>query len=309
MENYISANGKPRVIPKGLLVAIGGNEDKINDQQILSTILSLVKKQKKHIEIITTASRYSEEAGEAYFKAFARDSDHIVGSMHITSREQAADISLVKRITAADIIFFTGGYQLRITSVLGGSPIEKELLRRYEQECCIIAGTSAGASAMSKTMIYGGEERVALRKGTINVTTGLGLIDNAIIDTHFVERGRFSRLMQVVSTNSGNTGIGLGEDAAIIIESGCILRAIGSGVTVILDGQYRKHTNIAEIIADEAIAIENLVIHTIVNGYGYDLCEKKYLKPEDLKWLNPVESEENTHENTGNESDTRPQLL
>lgn len=299
----LSSMNKPRIIPKGLLVAIGGNEDKIKDLQILYTILSLVKKQKKTIEIITTASRYSDEAGEAYFKAFA-NIDHTVGSMHISTREQAADISLVQRITEADIIFFTGGYQLRITSILGGSPIEKELLRRYEQDECIIAGTSAGASAMSKTMLYGGEGRIALRKGTINVSTGLGLIDNAIIDTHFVERGRFSRLMQIVSTNSRNTGIGLGEDAAIVIEGGRILRAIGSGVTAILDGQHIKHTNIADIDADEPIAIENLVIHTIVNGYGYDLCEKKFLKPDDLEKLKLVESEANTHENSGAESDS-----
>ncbi len=297
-----SSNSKSRITPKGKLVAIGGNEDKIKDLQILYTILSLVKKQKKNIEIITTASRYSDEAGEAYLKAFA-NIDHTVGSMHITTREQAADINLVRRITEADIIFFTGGYQLRITSILGGSPIEKELLRRYEQDDCIIAGTSAGASAMSKTMIYGGEGKVALRKGTINVSTGLGFIDNAIIDTHFVERGRFSRLMQIVSTNSSNTGIGLGEDAAIVIEGGRILRAIGSGVTAILDGQLLRHTNIADIDADEAIAIENLVIHTIVNGYGYDLCEKKYLRPEDLEKLKLGESEDNTHENNGTKSD------
>ena len=136
---------------------------------------------------------------------------------------------------------------------------------------------------MSKTMICGGDSREALRKGTINVSSGIGLIDNAIIDTHFVERGRFSRLMQIVSMNPSNTGIGLGEDAGIIIEGGCILRAIGSGITVILDGQHLEHTNVADIYFDEAIAIENLIIHTIVNGYGYDLCEKKYLKPDNLK--------------------------
>jgi cyanophycinase len=285
------------ILPKGLLVAIGGNEDKEYDLRILYTILSLVKKQKKNIEIITTASRYSEDAGKAYYKAFTNESDHTVGLMHITTREQANDISLLQRITAADVIFFTGGYQLRITSVLGGSLIEKEILRRYEEDYCIIAGTSAGASAMSRTMIYGGEGKTALRKGTVKVSAGMGLIDNVIIDTHFVERGRFSRLMEVVSMNSSITGIGLGEDAAIVIEDGCILKAIGSGVTVIMDGQHLRHTNVADISFDEAIAIENLAIHTIVNGYGYDLCNKKYLKPDDLEKLNMLESEANTHEN------------
>lgn len=277
--------------PKGILVAIGGNEDKEYELRILSTILSLVKKQRKNIEIITTASRFSEEAGKAYHKAFTRESDHTVGLMHITTREQANDANLLQRITDADVIFFTGGYQLRITSVLGGSLIEKEILRRYEQDYCIIAGTSAGASAMSRTMIYGGEGKTALRKGTVKVSAGMGLINNIIIDTHFVERGRFSRLMEVVSMNSGITGIGLGEDAAIVIEGGCILRAIGSGITVIMDGQHLKHTNVAEIDFDDAIAIENLVIHTIVNGYGYDLANKRYLKPEDIERMDRNESE------------------
>ena len=278
--------------PKGLLVAIGGNEDKEYERHILSTILSLVKKQRKNIEIITTASRYSEDAGKEYFKVFTKESDHSVGLMHISTREQANDMSLLQRISAADVIFFTGGYQLRITTVLGGSLIEREILRRYEQEHCIIAGTSAGASAMSRTMIYGGEGKTALRKGTVKVSAGMGLVENVVIDTHFVERGRFSRLMEVVSMNSGLTGVGLGEDAAIVIEHGCILRAIGSGITVIMDGQLLKHTNVAEIEFDEAIAIENLVIHTIVNGYGYDLEEKKYLKPIDLYQLEHTKREE-----------------
>ena len=150
---------------------------------------------------------------------------------------------------------------------------------------------------MSKTMICGGDSSEALRKGTINVSTGIGLIDNAIIDTHFVERGRFSRLMQIVSMNPSNIGIGLGEDSGIIIEGGCILRAIGSGITVIIDGQHLKYTNVANIDSDESIAIENLIIHTIVNGYGYNLFEKKYLKPDDLKKMNLIESEVNTNEN------------
>lgn len=118
----------------------------------------------------------------------------------------------------------------------------------------------------------------------------MGLIDNVIIDTHFVERGRFSRLMEIVSMNPNNMGIGLGEDAGIIVEDGCILRAIGSGITVILDGSHLKYTNVANIDSDDAIAIENLLIHTMVHGYGYDLSRKKYLKPEDLsKWIRTKE--------------------
>jgi cyanophycinase len=285
MNKYSVYKSRNSIIPKGVLVAIGGKENKKHDSEILSTIINLIKKQKKKIEIITTASQDPKDAGDVYSKVFAKDNNHIVGLLHISTREQASNAELLLRITEANVIFFTGGDQLRITSILGGSPIEKEILRKYQEEFCVISGTSAGASAMSKTMICGGDSSEALRKGTINVSTGMGLIENAIIDTHFVERGRFSRLMQIVSMNPSNIGIGLGEDSGIIIEGGCILRAIGSGITVIIDGQNLKYTNVANINSDEAIAIENLIIHTIVNGYGYDLCKKMYLKPEDLKNL------------------------
>lgn len=297
MNSQTAPLSKKSMIPKGLLVAIGGKEDKENDLQILSTVMSLVNKEKKKIEIITTASQHPKEVGSDYYRIFTKDPNHTVGLLHISTREQAADVSFLERISEADVIFFTGGDQLRITSILGGSPIEGEILRRYREEFCIIAGTSAGASAMSKTMINGGDSREALRKGTINVSSGIGLVDNAIIDTHFVERGRFSRLMQTVSMNPRNTGIGLGEDSGIVIEEGCILKAIGGGITVILDGQNLEYTNVANINSDESIAIENLVIHTIVDGYGYDLCRKKYLKPDDLRRMHLGESEENTNEN------------
>ena len=297
MNNQASQGLQNRNKPKGILVAIGGNEDKRYELQILSTVLSLAKAQTKKIEIITTASLYPKEVCKEYYQAFSKDPNHKVGLMHISTRKQASDVHLLKRITAADIVFFTGGDQLRITSVMGGSLIEKEIQRKYRDELCVIAGSSAGAAVMSKTMIVGGDSSEALRKGTIGISTGMGLIDDVIIDTHFVERGRYSRLMEIVSMNPINTGIGLGEDAGIVVEDGCILRAIGSGITVILDAAHLKYTNVANIASDEAIAIENLVIHTMVQGYGYDLSRKKYLKPEDLEILDQEKSEGKCDEN------------
>lgn len=283
MNNNPSIKVNQSIIPKGILVAIGGNEDKKYELKIFKTMMSLVKKKKITIEIITTASRYPEEAGMDYYNVFTRNKDNKVELMHIKTREDAYDSKYLDRIKAADIIFFTGGDQLRITSILGGTLIEKEIIRRYINEFCIISGSSAGATAMSKTMICGGDSSEALRKGTVNISTGLGLIDNVIIDTHFIKRGRFSRLMAIISMNPSSIGIGLGEDSGIIIENGNIIRAIGNGITVVFDGQDLKHTNVADINSDEAIAIENLKMHTIVNGYGYDLNENKYLKPEDLE--------------------------
>lgn len=271
-----------KYLPMGLLVAIGGREDKEDDLEILTTLVSLVDNKIPKVEVITTATNFPQETGEEYIAAFSKEEEISVGILNIENRETAANPEYLKRIKSADIIFFTGGDQLRITSILAGSPIIEEIKRRYLEEFCIIAGTSAGAAAMSRTMIYGGDSSEALQKGAVNLGDGLGLIDNLIIDTHFVERGRFSRLMQVLSINPTNLGIGLGEDAGIIIEKGHIIKAIGKGVVVIFDGQNLKYSNVADISYDEAIAMENMIVHTISSGYGYDLRTRKYLRPEDL---------------------------
>ncbi|MDZ7822358.1 MAG: cyanophycinase [Candidatus Marinimicrobia bacterium] len=276
-------------IPQGLLVAIGGREDKEEDLEILSTLVSLVNAEVPKIEIITTATSSPEETSQEYIAAFSREGKSSVGILNIDSREAAVEPELLERIKAADIIFFTGGDQLRITSILAGSPIIDEIKRRYLEEHCIIAGTSAGAAAMSRTMIYGGDSSEALKKGSVNLGDGIGLIDNVIIDTHFVERGRFSRLMQVLSINPTNVGIGLGEDTGIIIEKGHIIKAIGNGLVVIFDGQDLKYSNVADIRYDEAIAMENLIVHTIVDGHGYDLRARKYLRPRNLNRITGLE--------------------
>jgi cyanophycinase len=271
------------IIPNGVLVAIGGNEDKEHDLDILRELVSLVDK--PVIEVITTASEIPEESGHRYEKAFEKIGDNSFQLMHIRTREEAVNEDYVRRIKDANIIFFTGGDQLRITSILGGSHILNTIVEKYHREECIIAGTSAGASAMSETMIYGGESSEALLKGTVNMTAGIGLVKNIIIDSHFIKRGRFSRLMQIVSSNPGHIGLGLGEDTGVIMQYGQIIRAFGSGLVVIFDGQHIRYTNITTIDDNEAIAVENVHVHTLVKGHGYDLSRRKYLKPSDMQCL------------------------
>ncbi|MBN1539273.1 MAG: cyanophycinase [Candidatus Thermoplasmatota archaeon] len=271
--------------PSGILVAVGGNEDKKHNLFILRAITSLLRKENVKIEVITTASEVPEEVGKMYVKAFSKIGGNSLNLMHIKKRDEGEDPDFIRRIGEADIIFFTGGDQLRITSILGGSSILKEVRRKYFSEKCIIAGTSAGATAMSETMIYGGTSSEALLKGNVHFTAGMGLIDNVVIDSHFIKRGRFSRLMQLMSMNPGHLGIGLGEDTGIVIEKGHIIKAIGTGLVVIFDGQHIRSTNVTKIKDGEAIAIENVHVHTIVKGFGYDLRERKYLKPEDVECI------------------------
>ncbi len=268
--------------PRGFLVAIGGNEDKEYDLEILTTLLSLVDSDCPKIEVITTATSLPIETGQEYVDAFSKKGKSSVGILNIADREGASNQKFLKRIKTADIIFFAGGDQLRLTSILGGSPVIEEIKRRYREELCIIAGTSAGAAAMSRTMIYGGDSSEAHQKGSVKIGEGIGFIDNIVIDTHFVERGRFNRLTHVVCLNPANLGIGLGEDTGIIIEKGHIVKAIGAGLVVIFDGLNLKYSNVADIKFEEAIAMEHLLVHTIVDGHGFDIKTRKYIRPGDL---------------------------
>lgn len=277
-----------RKTPKGILVAVGGNEDKDHDLFILRRIISLVDKEGPEpvtIELIPTASEIPKEVAKSYEQAFSMIDGCKLNIMHIKSREEAHDPALLKRIKQADVVFFSGGDQLRITAILGGSPVLKEVRKRFYHEGIIVAGTSAGAAAMPETMIYGGTATEALLKGAVHMTAGMGLISRVIIDSHFIKRGRFSRLMQIISSNPGHIGLGLGEDTGVIIEKNRYLKAIGSGLVVVFDGQDLRYSNITDVSEGEAIAIENIRVHTIVKGYGYDLKRRKYLKPEDMECL------------------------
>jgi cyanophycinase len=172
---------------------------------------------------------------------------------------------------------FSGGNQLRLAATFGGTQFLRILLERYEKESFVIAGTSAGAMAMSNTMIYEGNATRAHLKGEVKITTGLGFIDDVIIDSHFEKRGRFGRLSQAVASNPACIGIGLGEDTGMLITDGGKMEAIGSGLVIIIDGQDIQHCNIADIPEGNPISIENLKVHFCEKGNGYDLQARKFV--------------------------------
>jgi cyanophycinase len=279
-ENFINA-----VLPKGVVVAVGGNEDKEHSLYVLRRMVSLIKKRSILIEVITTASEMPEETSKMYQRAFDKISNTTVQFMHIHTREQAEDNQYIQRLKECHIIFFAGGDQLRITSILGGTIFLKTILNKFYTEDCIVAGTSAGATAMSQTMIYDGESSEALVKGAVKITAGIGLIQNVVIDSHFIIRGRFSRLMEIITSNPGHIGIGLGEDTGIIIRKGCLIEAMGNGLVVIFNGKHIRYSNISSIDTGEAIAVENMQVHTLVDGYGYDIINEKFLIPIQLDKL------------------------
>lgn len=277
--------------PKGILISIGGNVDKgtadeseyekINklnffEDGILRRILSEMKGTDSVVEVITTASEIPEEVGQNYVEAFARLGCNSVGVIHIKNREDALQQTYIDRINAADGVMFTGGNQLRLTMIFGGTEFLRVLTERYNNEAFVIAGTSAGAMAMSNTMIYEGASHEALLKGKVKITTGLAFIKDVIIDSHFVKRGRFGRLAQAVSSNPGCIGIGLGEDTGVLVRNGNELEAIGSGLVLLFDGHEIRHSNIADIEDGMPISIEHLVVHVLAQPNHYLVQERKF---------------------------------
>lgn len=277
--------------PVGHLVAVGGAEDKGTDLEkgilernrlnffelgILKTIVSLINNEAPRVEVITTASSIPDEVAENYRDAFAKLGCSEVGHMRIRNREDASQPEYIERLEKCNCIMFSGGNQLRLSSIFGGTQFLDKLREKYQQENFLIAGTSAGAMAMSSTMIYEGNAAVANLKGEVKITTGLGLLQNVIIDTHFDKRGRFNRLAQGVAAQPGAIGIGLGEDTGVIVSEGHELKAIGSGSVVIIDGRNIEYNNIADIDFGKPISVENIIVHIMSKGDIYNLETRKF---------------------------------
>lgn len=278
---------------KGKLIAIGGNEDKGTEPepnfqqknnlnffelQILSRIVQECRNNKDaHIEVITSASSIPFEVGENYEHAFGKMGCTNVRMMHIRDRAEAQLPEYVERIRNCDGVMFTGGNQLRLSTIFGGTEILTTLHERLQSEDFVIAGTSAGAMAMSNTMIYQGSSAGALIKGEVKITTGLAFIKDVIIDSHFDKRGRFGRLAQAVASNPSCIGIGLGEDTGVLIRENNHLEAIGSGLVIIVDGHSIRHSNIADLAEGSPISIENLVVHVMTKGNAYELQQRKFM--------------------------------
>jgi cyanophycinase len=278
---------------RGKLIIIGGAVDKGSftetdlDKNVANNlnffeagILRRMLVESKHkensrIEVVTTASKIPREIGPEYIKALNHLGANNVDVLHIEKREQAIDPEVLERLVAADVVMFTGGDQLRLTSILGGTAFHDILLEKYHNEDFIYAGTSAGAAAASNNMIYQGSSHEALLKGEVKITSGLGLIDGVIIDTHFVQRGRIGRLFQAVVGNPRTLGVGLGEDTGLLITENSKMEAIGSGLVIIVDGRQIKDTNLTEIELGQPISVNNFSVHVMSKFDTYDLKSHK----------------------------------
>lgn len=272
--------------PKGCMLAIGGREDKgtkelseeqnknadFESEEILKYFVSTLKGSDPMVLVVPTASTEPEESSKDYIEEFHKLGIKKVEVLDIRNRMDARKPEFLEMVERAAGIMITGGDQLRLTSILGGSPVLQLMKERYTyDEGFIIAGTSAGAAAMSTPMIYEGETQGGYIKGDVRITTGLEFLKNVAIDTHFIQRGRIVRVSQCIATNPGCIGIGLEEDTAICVTKGNEVKVLGSGLVTIVDGLGITETNIYEIKTGEPFSVRDMKVHLLASGDTYSL--------------------------------------
>ncbi|ARS34694.1 cyanophycinase [Pontibacter actiniarum] len=274
---------KEAPVPKGRLLAIGGHESKGNgdkseeqernqdfeSEEILKFFVSKLKGSNPTVALVPTASSIPDKMVAEYKKVFKELGIDNLEVLDIRSRSDAAEESHLQVVEKAAGIFFSGGSQLKLTSILGGTRLLQLMKERYTYEDILVAGTSAGAMALSTPMIYEAMTQGGYIKGDVRVTTGLEFMKNVAFDTHFIQRGRLVRMAQCIVTNPGCIGIGLEEDTAVYVTEGREMEVLGSGLITVVDGMGMDCTDIYKITTGEPFSVRSLRIHLLSSGEKY----------------------------------------
>ena len=271
---------------KGVLIPIGGNEDKGLDQSenytrdfisdgILSHVVREAGGEKANIVIVPTASSIPIEVAENYLHGFSKLGCHNLHVLDVRKPGQCDQPKALRLLEEADCVMFSGGDQSKIAKNFGGSKAHDLLLERYTHEHFVIAGTSAGAMAMSREMVAGGSSQESLYKGAVKMRSGMGVISGLIIDTHFIRRGRFGRLAEAVAIHPHLLGLGLAEDTGIIIKNGNEFRVIGSGMVILFDPSKLTHNSHKVLDEGIPISLSNLIVHILANNDFFTISDRK----------------------------------
>ena len=273
-------------VPSGILVLIGGKENKGEEKpeekekpqnfvrlEILKAFVDLINKKNPVIEVITSASSDAEELFDDYRKVFEELGIKEIGHIHHTIRREVLEDSLLERLKKANGVFFAGGDQLKYTYLYGGTSFLTFLKQRYINDNIVIAGTSAGAMCLSTPMIYAGNAEKQELGGEIRITTGLEFMRDVCIDTHFVHRGRFVRMAQVIATNPTCIGMGIEEDTAVVVRNGVEGQVIGTGIIIVIEGFGIAETNIEDFNNKKPLTIRDLKVHILS-------CDDTYIIPQ-----------------------------
>ena len=254
----------------GHLVIIGGGEDKQNDMTILKRFVELCGGPDAKIVVITAASSVAENMWDTYDRAFADLGVTRHSHLHLQNRHDANDERHIRDVVDADGIFMTGGDQKRLLAIIGGTALDAEMHAALKLRGACIGGTSAGASAMSGHMLAQGRAELHPEKGSVSLGAGLGFLHKVVIDQHFSERQRLSRLLSIVAQNPYLQGIGIDEDTALVVERGVGIEVVGQGAVTVVDGRTMS-TNVAEIADHETPELIDVRLHLLPAGSKYAL--------------------------------------
>jgi cyanophycinase len=254
---------------RGHLFIIGGAEDREEDKVVLARFVELAGGKTARVAVLTAASNYHDEVWAMYDQAFGQLGVKHRAPVVIDSREEANDEARAQMIYEADAVFMTGGDQMKLLSLIGGTRIDRAMHRSLREHGACIAGTSAGASAMSEHMLYeGGNRDTQPTKGTVQIAAGLGFMRRVVIDQHFSERQRLGRLLAVVAQNPYLLGAGIDENTALIVEPGLGLEVVGDGAVTILDGREML-SNFLDAERHEQLELTNVKLHLMPAGARY----------------------------------------
>jgi cyanophycinase len=272
---------------KGPLIIIGGGEDKEGERTILREVAKHIGGGK--LVLATVASHEPEGYFEAYQKAFADLGVTDLVEIYVKDRAETLDPEKLRLFDGAAGVFFSGGDQLRISSQIGDTPIEQRV-REIHDRGGLLAGTSAGASVMSETMLVKGTSGESYKIGDLHMAPGLGLVRDVIIDQHFAERGRFGRLFGAVAHNPRELGIGIDEDTALVLEDERFV-VIGSGCVYVVDGAGVTQSNIAEAEPERALSMYDIRMHVLSSGDAFDLGKRRPEEVPDVQKSHAIEAQ------------------
>lgn len=261
----------------GPLVLVGGAEDRMGEARVLREFVRLAGGLKARLTVITVATERPVEVGADYVAVFRRIGCKQVRTLDVPDRVAAAAPATAAELEGASGVFFTGGNQLRITHLLGGTPLDA-LLHRRRADGLVIGGTSAGAAVMSGTMIVGGANEAAPRAGAVEVGPGLDLLRGVMVDQHFTRRGRTGRLLAALARYPHLLGVGIDEDTALVAEGG-EFRVVGAGAVTVLDLSAALANNALELAAGAHLGICDVRMHLLPEGYGFRLADRTPLPP------------------------------
>ncbi len=256
-------------------MVIGGAEDKIRDRVILNRFCALAGGDEGIVAVISTASSLGFVAGERYREVFTGLGIKEVRPLHAMTRQQANDQGYVREVRDATGVFLTGGNQLRLSSTIGGTLLAEAVLERFRQGA-VVAGTSAGASAMSSHMIAFGASGGTPKHRMAALAAGLGVLPSVIVDQHFQQRNRYGRLLSVIAQNPSLLGLGVDEDTAGVVGPDGVMEVIGRGSVTIVDGSTAE-TDAWDVHGHRPVMISGVILHALPSGYKFDLRHRKRL--------------------------------